>query len=81
MLTFETGVQVGQALAAIKDHGERLPKLEASHAELQQEVHSLRELVMRALLLAVLWTAGIATNLPADKLGEVGAALLKALAK
>jgi hypothetical protein len=81
MLTFETGIAVGQALASIKDHSERLLKLEASHAELREEVHGLRDLVMRALLLTVLWALGLATNLPADKIGELAAAFLKALGK
>lgn len=81
MLTFETGVEVGRALAQVRDHSERLPKLEASHAELREEVHSLKALVMRALLLAVLWVAGLVANLPADRVGELAASFLKALAK
>jgi len=74
MLDFETGVHVGQALAKLRDHGKRLDTLEA-------EVHDLRSLITRAMLLAALWLVGVAGNIKADTIGEAGAAFLRAWLK
>lgn len=74
MLDFETGVQFGQALGQIRSNTRRLDALE-------EEVHDLRTLVTRAMLLAALWLVGVAGNIKADTIGEAGAAFLRAWLK
>jgi len=81
MLSWETGVAFGQALADLRSLDKRTSVLEQDHAELKAEVHTLKSVIMRAALLLALWTAGLVTNLPADRLGEATASLLKALSK
>lgn len=71
MLNFETGVEVGKALSQIQDHGRRLDALEG-------DVHDLRTLITRGMLLAALWLVGVAGNIKADTIGEGAAAFLKA---
>jgi len=74
MLDFETGVQIGQAIGEIKAHGRRLDHREG-------EVADLKQLVMRAMLLAALWVVGVGGNLTAEQIGQAGAALLQAWLK
>jgi len=88
MLTWETGVEFGRALEQLRQHDARIGATEAaveqveqSHADLQKQVHSLRDMMIRGGLLALLWAAGIAANLPADKIGETAASFLRALSK
>ena len=74
MLTFETGVELGKALSQIRNNTRRIDDLEG-------EMHELRSLVTRALLLGGLWLVGVAGNLKADTIGEGAAAFLKAWLK
>ncbi len=74
MLTFETGVALGQALSQLRDHEHRLGKIE-------QEVITIKSLATRGALLLLLWVGGLLINLPADRVGEVTAGFLKGLSK
>lgn len=74
MLSWETGVQFGQALAQLRSHEARLSHVEA-------EVTTIKALVYRGALVAALWGGGLMLNLPADRVGEMTAALVKALVK
>ena len=74
MLSWETGVQFGQALEQIKSHEARLTHVEA-------EVSTLKALVYRVALVATLWGGGLMLNLPADRVGEYTAAFLRAMSK
>ncbi len=81
MLTWESGVAFGQALAELRTLDKRTTELEEGHEALKQEVHTLKEMVIRGGLLILLWAAGLAVNLPADRVGELAATFLKSLAK
>lgn len=70
MLSWETGVQFGQALEQIKSHEVRLSHVEA-------EVATIKTLVYRGALVASLWSGGLLLNVPADRVGEYVAAFLK----
>lgn len=74
MLSWETGVQFGQALEQLRSHEARLSHVEA-------EVTTIKALVYRGALVAALWGGGLMLNLPADRVGEMTAALVKALVK
>ena len=88
MWTWETGVEFGRAIEQLRHHELRLgatevavQKVEQGHSALKEEVHSLKAMVIRGGLLALLWAAGIAANLPADRVGEFTATFLKTLSK
>lgn len=74
MLSWETGVQFGQALEQLRSHEARLSHVEA-------EVTTIKALVYRGALVAALWGGGLMLNLPADRVGEMAATLVRALAK
>jgi len=81
MMTWDNAVEFGRALERIGSQERRLGQLETSHSDLKQEVHSLKQVVIRAGLVALLWGVGTAANLPAEKIGETTAAFLKALTR
>ena len=74
MLSWETGVQFGQALEQLRSHEARLTHVEA-------EVTTIKAVVYRAALVLILWGGGIMLNLPADRMGEYAATFLKAMSK
>lgn len=74
MLSWETGVQFGQALEQLRRHETRLSHVEA-------EVTTIKAVVYRGALVAALWGGGLMLNLPADRVGEIAASLVKALVK
>ena len=74
MPSWETGVQLGQALEQIRSHEARLSQVES-------EVSTIKTLVYRGALVASLWGGGLMLNVPADKMGEYVAAFLKATLK
>lgn len=74
MLSWETGVQFGQALEQIRSHEARLTHVEA-------EVTSLRSIIIRGGLLLALAAAGALTNISAETAGEAAASFVKALRK
>lgn len=74
MLSWETGMQFGQALEQLRSHEARLSQVEA-------EVTTIKALVYRGALVVALWGGGLMLNLPADRVGEMAAALTKALVK
>ena len=74
MLSWETGVQFGQALEQLRNHETRLTRVEA-------DVLAIKALVYRVALVATLWGGGLVLNLPADKVGEYAATFLKAMSK
>ncbi len=74
MLSWETGVQFGQALEQLRSHETRLTKVEA-------DVLTIKALVYRVALVATLWGGGLMLNLPADRVGEYAATFIKAMSK
>ena len=74
MLSWETGVQFGQALEQLRNHETRLTRVEA-------DVLTIKALVYRVALVATLWGGGLMLNLPADRVGEYAATFLKAMSK
>lgn len=79
MLNWETGVAFGQALERLRSVETRQDHLEASVEKVHQEVCSLKHLILRGVLLVAIWAAGLMLNLPAERAGEITAAMLKAL--
>ena len=73
-MSWETGVQFGQALEQLKSHEARLIHVEA-------EIITIKAVVYRGALVLALWGGGIMLNLPADKVGEIAASFLKAVSK
>ncbi len=81
MLSWESGVEFGRALAELRALDKRTDALEEGHEALKTELHSLKATVYRAALLILLWAAGLAANLPAERVGEFTGTLLRSLAK
>ncbi len=74
MLSWETGVQFGQALEQLRSHEARITHIE-------EEITTIKSVVYRAALVLILWGGGIMLNLPADRMGEYAATFLKAMSK
>lgn len=81
MLSWETGVQFGQALEQLRHHEERITQTEKAVAEVREEVTTIRGYLMRALLLVLLWAAGIGGNMTAETVGSTIAETIRALKK
>lgn len=88
MLSWETAVEFGRALEALRHHGEtiaahetRLVAVESGHGDLKREIGTLRTYMIRGAVLVALWTAAIAGNLTAEQAGELAGTTLKNLIK
>jgi len=81
MLTWETGIAFGRALEQLRSHDRRITDLEEGRKKDQAEVKSTKAILMRGGLVLLLLSAAALTNLPADRVGELVAAILKSLPK
>ncbi len=81
MLDWEQGILFGQALEQLRSHEGRLADAETRLTAVETDHAGLKATVYRGALVGVLWAVGLATNLPADRVGEVAASFLKALSK
>ena len=81
MLTWETGIAFGRALEQLRSHDRRITDLEEGRKKDQAEVKSIKVILMRGGLVLLLLSAAALTNLPADRVGELVAAILKSLPK
>lgn len=81
MLSWEDGVKFGQTLEKLASHERRMDRIEGDHEHLQKEVTEAKTLATRVGLVVLLWLAGLAINLPAEKGGEFLASFLKAYIK
>ena len=81
MLTWETGIAFGRALEQLRSHDRRITDLEEGRKKDQAEVKSIKAILMRGGLVLLLLSAAALTNLPADRVGELVAAILKSLPK
>ena len=88
MLDFETGVQVGRALQTLRAHEKRMDGQD-HHMQWQDhritkvegEMATLRDLLLRSALVAVLAAAGIILNIKAETAGEAAAFFVKGMLK
>lgn len=81
MLTWETGIAFGRALEQLRSHDRRITDLEEGRRKDQAEVRTIKAILMRGGLVLLLLSAAALTNLPADRVGELVAAVLKSLPK
>lgn len=81
MLTWETGIAFGRALEQLRSHDRRITDLEEGRRKDQAEVRTIKAILMRGGLVLLLLSAAALTNLPADRVGELVAAILKSLPK
>lgn len=81
MLTWETGIAFGRALEQLRSHDRRITDLEEGRKKDQAEVKTIKAILMRGGLVLLLLSAAALTNLPADRVGELVAAILKSLPK
>lgn len=81
MLTWENGIAVGRALEQIKSHEHRITAAETGLEKLEADVLTLRGYMVRALLLAVIWTAGLGGNLSAEQVGQALAGVITGMRK
>ena len=88
MLSWDTAVEFGRALEALRNHGDRiasqetrLAAVEAGQGDIRREISTLRTYMVRGAVLALLWAAAIGGNLTAETAGELAGTTLKNLIK
>lgn len=81
MLTWETGIAFGRALEQLRSHDRRIGDLEEGRKKDQAEFKNLKALVMRAGLLLLLGGGALGTNVSAEDIGKIAAAIIKGLPK
>lgn len=81
MLTWETGIVFGRALEQLRSHDRRIGDLEEGRKKDQSEIKNLKALVLRGGLLLVLGGGALGTNVSAERIGEIAAAIIKSLPK
>jgi hypothetical protein len=80
-MDLETGIEFGRAIERLSHHDRMIADLEDSHEDLHDQVQQIKAWFIRIGLVATLLGAGLLTNVKAERIGDIAAALLRGIFK